>query len=226
MKFKLAYIVAMQEEAQEYINRTNATMIESKPFKIFKTDDILVGVTGVGLINASIAFAYIDKKYNPTKYVNVGLTGSIDSTLEILECVVIEKLYHAASDATCFGYQYGQTPKEEPFYSMNNSLFEIFEKNYKDKYSKRNLASSDVFLDTQEKWNLIASQLPDSIKLFDMESFGLFQAAFKFEKPILSVKWVSDILNFNGPNKEQFLEVVLKGSNKIATFMQEFRKWI
>ena len=63
---------------------------ENAPFEVFKNDEIIVIISGIGKINSAIATTYILTKY-PIKFaINFGLAGS--STKKIKEIFLINKI--------------------------------------------------------------------------------------------------------------------------------------
>lgn len=224
MKYNTCIIVAMYDEAKEIINKHNLQEVVSTPCRVFLNNETLVVVTGVGVINASIAVSYVEHTYKPDKYINVGLVGTIDKAFNILDTVIVKEVYHGASDATCFGYKYGQTPKEDEFYISDEKLVKEWTSKIENvKFS--NLASSDIFVDSTEKYEFAIKPLPESVKLFDMESFGMFQTAKKYNKPMISIKLISDIIDLeNKSNGYQFKEILENGAIKIAEMFYKGEK--
>ncbi|AGR42269.1 5'-methylthioadenosine/S-adenosylhomocysteine nucleosidase [Spiroplasma diminutum] len=215
---KYAILFAMKEEATALIEELKAELIENDYFEIYKKDSVYIGISKVGLINASSCFAYINQKFEIDYFINAGLVGTFDPQLSLLESVVVENSFLGNADATGFGYKLGQIPGMEKWYSSDKELLEVF----KD-LKKVDICSSDTFINSQEQIDKIIKPLSDKIKIFDMECFGFFQSAYIFKKPIIALKVISDHID-NGCNELQFSQILKQGSVRISEVILEILK--
>ncbi|KAF5275519.1 hypothetical protein FQR65_LT16617 [Abscondita terminalis] len=205
MKYKKLFVLAMNEEAQKTIKNFKFQKIDDPFFEIYLLEDNLLMITKIGLINASSSLTYLLSKYKVEMIINIGLAGCNSNELKIGEVVNIDKCFHLANDATGFGYTLGQTPGEKEYYNS----FKILLKDKK----VFNLGSSDIFVNKIPN-NL--SKYSDLISLFDMEAFGLYQVANKFNIKISSIKIISDIIGKKVENEIQFKDILEAGSEKIS----------
>ncbi|WP_339020387.1 5'-methylthioadenosine/S-adenosylhomocysteine nucleosidase [Spiroplasma endosymbiont of Atherix ibis] len=217
-KANWAILFAMKDEAQSLINELNAKLLENKYFEIYQKDNIYIAISKIGLINATSCFSYVNHKYQIDFYINVGLVGTFCKDLFLLEPVVVKNSYLGNADATGFGYKMGQIPRMKEFYSSDKKLLEIFQD-----FKKVDICSSDVFINSQEKINTIIKPLSNSITVFDMESFGFYQGAYLFKKPLIALKVISDHID-SGSNEEQFKLVLKQGSIKISEILLQILK--
>ncbi len=215
-------IFAMKEEAQSLLNDCEAKQISSWPFKVFQKDNILIAISGIGLVNASSCLTFLETNYKINFYINCGLVGSVNDEYKSLECLVIKKTYFSTANATGFGYNYGQIPQMPKFFSSDLNLIDQFLKTNKD-IKICNIASSDIFINSLEKKESFIVPIKDQIDVVDMEYAALCQAAYLFKKPIFSFKIVSDKFT-NKTNEQQFKEILDIASQEISSRMIVYLK--
>ncbi|AUB31812.1 5'-methylthioadenosine/S-adenosylhomocysteine nucleosidase [Spiroplasma floricola] len=211
-------LFAMKDEAQSLIDKLCANLLEDKYFEIYQKDNIYIAISKIGLINAASCFSYVNQKYQIDFYINAGLVGTLSKKLSLLQTVVVKNSYLGNADATGFGYKMGQIPGMQQYYCSDENLLKSFQD-----FSKVDICSSDVFINSQEKVNSIIKPLSDSILIFDMECFGFFQGAYLFKKPLIALKVISDHIE-SGSNEEQFKLILKKGSEKISEILLQILK--
>lgn len=222
---EICVIAAMNDELQAFFesNKSSIEQIEEKPFQIFKFKNHLIALSGIGLVNAGSCLSYVASKYQPKSFLNFGLAGATENVdAKILDPVIVEKVYHGGVDATVFGYDFGQTPKEEPFFQSDEALILDIKAIIPAKLV--NLASTDSFINSKTMFDELIAPLKSDISIMDMEAFGYFQIAAKFDTPIVAIKIISDILNKKDDNNLQFLEILAQGSQMIAELMVKYLK--
>ncbi|KAJ3632147.1 hypothetical protein Zmor_019142 [Zophobas morio] len=215
----------MEDELKVFLdeNKTDLVELETKPFRILQFRNHLIALSGIGLINAGACASYIAAKYSPTSFFNIGLAGApTNAKVEILQPLIISNVYHGGVDAQVFGYEYGQTPKEPVTFVSDKNLIEKLQ--LQTNYELGMLASSDSFVGSLALYETFIAPLKKEISLIDMEAFGYYQIATKFNLPIISLKIVSDILNKHGDNDKQFIEILAQGSQIIAQVMVKYLK--
>ncbi|WP_338969140.1 5'-methylthioadenosine/S-adenosylhomocysteine nucleosidase [Spiroplasma endosymbiont of Labia minor] len=214
-------IVAMYDEVKYYLENNNFELIQNEPFKIFKHKNNFVAISGIGLVNATIATTLICENYlnDDQILINIGLAGSIEDNFDILDLVLIENSTFSFANATGFGYEKGQIPKEEKFFANFNNEF-VKQKMNKIKFG--NLASSDIFISdyNSAKENFLG--FPIKIDLLDMEANAIAFTCYKFKKKLISLKIVSDILKVKIDNESQFKNILELGSKKIEMVLTDF----
>lgn len=75
--------VALFIEAKPLIEYFNLKQYDTKPFKIFKNDSIVLIVSGIGKENTQNALSLIFKKYDITQAYNIGTAGCGDRTIKL-----------------------------------------------------------------------------------------------------------------------------------------------
>jgi len=82
MKYKTLVHVALKHEAKPIIEYFKLQCVQTKPFKIYEKDDIVLVVCGMGKEN-TLHVKEVFKKYDIKKAINVGIAGCKDKTIEI-----------------------------------------------------------------------------------------------------------------------------------------------
>ncbi|UWD35378.1 5'-methylthioadenosine/S-adenosylhomocysteine nucleosidase [Mycoplasma cottewii] len=218
---KKLVISAMYEELEQSILHSSAKLIENNEIiKLYESDDILFAITGIGLVNASVGLSYVLSKYNIDQILNIGTCGSLNKTLKQQDFVIVKKAFYSCADATAFGYKYGQVPRMEEFFEHENHLFKHVKQNNRI-VSQVNIASSDIFICNKQHVDLFINKIDQNIDVIDMECTGFFHTARLFEKDIVSVKVISDVLFEEKPNSLQFKDFIKKASELIWEFISE-----
>ena len=74
--------VALKHEAKPLIEKFKLQCIQTKPFKVYKKDHIILCVCGMGYKN-TLHVESVFKEYPITKAINIGIAGCKDKSVEI-----------------------------------------------------------------------------------------------------------------------------------------------
>jgi len=74
--------VALKHEAKPIIEYFKLQCIQTKPYKIYKKEDIILSVCGMGMEN-TLHVKEIFQKYEINKAINIGIAGCKDKNIEI-----------------------------------------------------------------------------------------------------------------------------------------------
>ncbi|AHI53955.1 5'-methylthioadenosine/S-adenosylhomocysteine nucleosidase [Spiroplasma sabaudiense Ar-1343] len=202
-------VVAMYEEIEGFLNSESFVIVEHQFLKIYKNDKTYLLITGIGLVNAALTLSAFLAIYQNevTQIYNFGSAGSSSKNLQVFDIVVANRVYYSTVDLTGFGYAYGQIPKESEYFEMTlaQSILMKLSPNF-DVHSS-NLASSDIFISDENKFENFVIKASKSIEVFDMEAAALCHVAKKFAKPINVIKLISDNLLIKN-NEVQFSEFI------------------
>lgn len=179
------YILAMMDEAKEIIK--DFELIQEKPFQLYKKENALLAITGVGKVNASFVLASVLKtEPNITEIINLGFAGAFGD-YNIGDFVIVDEAIYHDFDLTMFNYKMGQVPNIKEDFITDNKYLTLF-------YDLKRtiLYTGDYFLTKKLSNNF----------LVDMEATALYHVAYLSETPIFSIKVVSDIIG----NKEHLKE--------------------
>lgn len=190
------YLFAMLDEAKNIVN--GLEVYEGFPFPLYKKDENLIAITGIGKVNSSFVTSYVLSKFNINEIVNIGFVGAFGS-FNVGDVVIVSKALYHDVDATMFGYEKGQVPKMPKYYHSSEELVKKLPN-----FKKSTLLTGDYFMTKEVSYNFIA----------DMEGAAIFQVAHRLDKKILSIKIVSDIIGGNN-HLEDYKEFERIGSNNI-----------
>ncbi|ATZ21616.1 5'-methylthioadenosine/S-adenosylhomocysteine nucleosidase [Mesoplasma tabanidae] len=210
-------IGAMHEELQDSIDFYNLNKIEDEKFIIYKNEEIMFCITGVGLINSAVQLAYILTKYEINSIINIGTSGACDDTLKQGDIILVDKVYNSVADATAFGYAYGQVPRMPKYYETNKEKVI----NRIDYVKIKNIASSDIFIHSVDQVDLFVKKIDDEISILDMECFAYAQTAFLFNKEFSVIKIVSDVIGKNDANNIQFNDFIKIAGKEILEILKK-----
>jgi len=93
----IVFVTAIFSEAKALIEYFNLQKVEKKPFLIYKNDNIVLIVSGMGKINSAIATFYISQKYRIEKIINIGICGTNDTKKEIGSLHAIKSIIDVSS---------------------------------------------------------------------------------------------------------------------------------
>lgn len=229
----IGIIVALEDELNSYKTLTekfNIHISQNQKFYIFYQNDNMFVLTfsGVGKVNAAYSAFNMIKTFNIKKIINIGSCGSFKKDIKINDTIIVDKFYYLDVDATAFGYQLGQVPKEKPFYFFNNNLkheiISCFDKNDIN-YINSNIGTSDSFINQNNFSNLYNANF-DLISCFDMEATSIAQICDKNEVDFVAIKNVSDNILDSISNSDQFhnhlKQVAIKLTNIIKLIIEYY----
>ncbi|AXK51242.1 5'-methylthioadenosine/S-adenosylhomocysteine nucleosidase [Spiroplasma alleghenense] len=213
-------IFAMIEEAQDTINSLEFSKVDDLFLNYYQNKESYLLITGIGLVNASLTLSVFLTKHKEIKeIINIGTAGSCSQELNVKDVVIIDKTYYSAADLTGFNYSYGQLPGEPKYYHNPHINAEFFKnlKIFEPKISS--LASSDIFINSEEKFNNFVKKTDVGVEVFDMEGAALSHVANRFKKQIVIIKIISDNL-LNNSSEIQFDQFLQEISIKISKILK------
>ena len=208
MKKTIAIVCAMKSEAQPIIDRrSDIEEISADGFEIYATaingNNVLICVSGVGMVNMASLVTYLAIKYSPDCFVNYGIIGGYgnihkNSLMIVDDCININSTQFDAAPQNAgislsraklvtFNENIDNAPV---IYKSCDKLVSVADSVAGDDVIHGRLGSGDV-------WN----KEYDKIMLFhnnygvcgeDMEGYAMYQAADRFNIPALSLKGVSN----------------------------------
>ncbi len=196
---KIAIIAAMEEEIIEISN----ILIERKEINInkfkfilgkYKKHDIIVAVSGIGKVSASMLFSTLIQNFKGIKKViNIGVAGGVLGKTSVNDIVVANKVCYHDVDLTAFSkYSYGELPGYPKEFKTDFEILEILEK---DNCLIGTISSGDKFMIDKNEVLEISKKLKNSnIFAFDMESAAFAQCAFFYKIPFTSIRAISDVI--------------------------------
>ncbi|MDY0210814.1 MAG: 5'-methylthioadenosine/S-adenosylhomocysteine nucleosidase [Acholeplasma sp.] len=170
-------------QIEQLIQNQNWLSIAGKPIVLGTINDqkVMLATTGVGKVNASMVLSAILSKYPIDWIINVGLVGGFMPLVQGEMVIVNQAIYHDF-DLTIFGYEKGQVPQMPVYYQTDVKLLNKLSSLLNVKHVK--LYTGDSF----------TTSLIEENACCDMEGAAFYQVAYLFEKPIISVKVISDVI--------------------------------
>ncbi len=197
----IGIIVADQHELNQFdfpmIDKITINQFEFWTYSI-NSKQVIVVHSGIGIVNAAAATQQLISSFQVNEIYSYGAVGGDNST-SLYEVVIPKRIYFY--DVKTPWYAFGQTPGEMAFYE--NAL----------EGTDKNLASGNSFLAEASAIEQIKNHIPVSI--FDMETAGIAQVAFKNNVALKVIKCVSDVIGMDASNLEDINERITK-AGKIA----------
>jgi adenosylhomocysteine nucleosidase len=180
--------------------------------KIKKQNDTLIIQTGVGKVNASMKLTKALIEHDVDAIYNVGFAGA-SKHYNIGDTILIKDAMYHDFDLTFFGYDKGQVPQYPQKFESNQSLMNQIKEKIND-IKVGSLFTGDYFM----------TESAETPYIVDMEGAALYQVAYYFKKPIVSIKIVSDIVGMDDHFKQYKKFESSVGANLINDIYQKLFK--
>lgn len=195
---KTLFVFAMQDERASVTSRQEEVVYD---------DNVYYLKTGIGKVNAASSLTKFLENHDIDQIINIGLAGSV-SNHDVLDVVIIKQAYYHDVDATLFGYPKYQVPGMPLTYESDPQLLETCKK------------TSFQSIDTLYTGDQFITQKMTFEGVVDMEGAALYQVAYLYHKPIVSIKVVSDVI---GKKSYQSFEMN-QGSERIANIVKQLKE--
>ncbi len=195
---KTLFVFAMQDERASLTSRHD---------EVISDDNVYYLKTGIGKVNAASSLTRFLENHDIDQIINIGLAGSV-SNHDVMDIVIIKQAYFHDVDATLFGYPKYQVPGMPITYESDSQLLEICKK------------ASFQSMDTLYTGDQFITQKMPFEGVVDMEGTALYQVAYLYHKPIVSIKVVSDVI---GKKSYQSFDMN-QGSELIAHIVKQLKE--
>ncbi|SHG95605.1 5'-methylthioadenosine/S-adenosylhomocysteine nucleosidase family protein [Tepidibacter thalassicus] len=189
---------SMYYEAYPFIKKLNLKKdCNSRKFQIFKNENVILLITGVGKIKATIAVTYLFSKYKPKNsdlFINIGVCGAKNKNTSIGSVFLCNKIIESDTKKT--------------FYP------DII---FKHPFKEASIETCSLVVDN--------NNIKFEGQLLDMESSGIYQAATVFLQThqIFFIKIVSDHLNTENLNQNIVLKLIEDKATQIINWVTEIK---
>jgi len=208
MKKTIAVVCAMKSEAQPLIDRLNEAEYENTSgFEIYRGtvngNNIMICISGVGMVNMASLVTYVAVKYSPDVFLNYGIIGGYGdihkgSLVIIDDCININSTqFDAAPQGAGISLDrarlvtFSENIDNAPvIYKSDEQLISAAESVAGDKVIHGRLGSGDIWNKEYDKIMLFYSEY--NVCGEDMEGYAMYQAADRFGIPAISLKGVSN----------------------------------
>ncbi len=227
---KVALIGAMPEEIlylRERLEHVDVRTIADIEITIgtFNSIKIYLCQSGIGKVNAAVATAIMALNFGCDCFINTGTAAGLDSQLDIGDIVVADELRYCDVDVEIFDYEFGQVPRMPAYYKPDSELhdlaMECAHKVTDQQVISGLIASGDSFLADPEQVAFIKEKFPN-ICAIEMEACAIAQACYKFAKPFVIIRAVSDVGDKDAHiDHDKFTHLASKTSAKLVLAMLE-----
>ncbi len=200
-------------------------IIADKTFYIgkIKNHNVVIVKSGIGKVNASVTTTLLINHFNVRMIINTGVAGGI-SPINIGEIIIAKGIsYFDVSLTEIDDVPYGQMGSDPLTIEINPEYIakarKIFD-NLGYQYQVGNLVSGDKFVTKLRDLHKIQKQVKDIIGV-EMEGMAIAMTCYKFNRPFISIRGVSDIVD--SPNQSKsYKEVVHEVASKTSEFVIAF----
>lgn len=202
-------VAAMEEEAAPFLEGgTKAVEVDLPIGKAWHVDfanrDVIVVISGAGLVNSVIAATHAIHQYTPRFLVSAGSAGGLAQGIYVGDVVVGTSYTYSDADASAFGYVPGQIPGMPEFYEADRDLVSaaIGARLEDQRVRSGRIVSGNTFVDARTV-DHVRTTFPGALAA-DMESAALAQLAYLHELPFVSVRAISDLCGPEASSDFQF----------------------
>ena len=187
---KIGLMVAMNKEMEfftGFIDFYETKTIHKCNFKIgkFADKEVVAVISGMGNVNAALCASDLINTFNVDIIVNVGISGGLTPKLDIGDFVVGDEIiYH---DVWCgTPNKLGQVQDLPPTFFSDKKLCSLLPE-----LKHGQICCGDYFVDNKPALDKIVTAFPEALAV-DMESAAIAQTCFLYDKPMLSIRQISD----------------------------------
>ena len=227
---RIGIIFAMEEE----LNAFKELVSIKKEYKIFdlkfyecniNNNDCILVESGIGKVNAARTTQILIDNMNVEYVFNVGVASGIDTSLNVGDTVIGEKLVQQDFDITAFNHEKGYIPNIGTFIESDEYLINIAE-TCLNEAKKGIIASGDIFC--TEQW--MSEKINKKFKALcvEMEGASIAQVCYLSHIPFLVIRSISDVPNNNNViTYEEFLnDSSIKIANGLLKIINKIKKII
>ena len=194
----VVYVFAMQDE-RKYVTIENHVIVQDGKDYYLRT--------GIGKVNAAAALTKFLEHHDVDAIINIGFAGSV-SNHQVMDMILIDEAYFHDVDATLFGYPIYQVPEMPISYKSDLNLL------------NKMIGFDNIKVSTLYTGDQFITQPMPFEGVVDMEGAALYQVAYLYHKPIISIKLISDVV---GQHSYQTFDLE-KGSQAIANMVLKLKE--
>ena len=220
---KIGIIFAMKEELDEFLNIVEKV----NEYKIFDLDfyecnyndkNLVLVESGIGKVNAARATQILIDNMEVEYIFNVGVAGSVNKNVKVLDIVIGEKLVQHDFDITAFNHEKGYIPNiGDKFIESDSYLLKIALEVGDETTHKGVIASGDIFCTEEAMSSKIATKF--GALCVEMEGASIAQVSYLSHIPFLVIRSISDSPT-GGNNALTYEEFLKQSSCKVARYLK------
>lgn len=209
MKDVILIHVAMKIECELLLNKLDI-LVKKKIYNydvyegMYKNNNIVVLVSGVGLVNTSSSLSLSIDRYKPRCVINIGLMGGYDKDLNISDIVIASRVMNINSYKTLYRNKgEGSNSLDWEYLTFRDGedslLLESANKELLELTDRVNISKNIGVIGSGDCWNNEIDKLLFMNKKYgilgeDMESIAVYSVCNKLNIPVISIKSVSNNL--------------------------------
>lgn len=220
---KIGIVFAMKEELDELLNIVE----KENEYKIFDLDfyectykdkKLVLVESGVGKVNAARACQILIDNMEIDYIFNIGVAGSVNKDVKVLDIVIGNRLVQHDFDITAFNYEKGYIPNiGAKFVESDPYLIKIAEEIGDDTTHTGVIASGDIFCTEEAMSSKIATKF--GALCVEMEGASIAQVCYLSHIPFLVIRSISDSPT-GGDNTLTYEEFLKLSSSKVAGYLK------
>lgn len=170
-------------------------------------------ITGVGKVNAAMKLTDYLTKHHVSAIYNLGFAGA-SNHYQTRDIVLIKESSYHDFDLSMFGYDKGQVPHYPSFFQTDDHLYHEVS-NKLEHIKTGQLYTGDQFVTGHINHPMI----------LDMEGTALYQVAYTYQIPIVSIKVISDVIGMDNHLENYKAFEAEEGSNILLdVYLKLFKK--
>ena len=220
---KIGIIFAMKEELDEFLEIVS----KENEYKIFDLDfyectyndkSLVLVESGIGKVNAARATQILIDNMEVEYIFNVGVAGSVNKDVKVLDIVIGDKLVQHDFDLTAFNYEKGYIPNVgAKFVESDPYLLKVASEVGDDTTHVGVIASGDIFCTEEAMSSKIATKF--GALCVEMEGASIAQTCFLSHIPFLVIRSISDSPT-GGDNTLTYENFLKLSSSKVASYLK------
>lgn len=156
---------------------------------------LVLCLSGVGKVNATISTTLMITKYNPEYIINIGTAGGMDPEENTLDIVISDKVIQHDFDTSYIDGHEGVGINVQADRDLARKVFKAFEKSKIDaKLHYGDIISGDLFVGEERKILELMEKFPKAIAC-EMEAGAVSQTCKRLGIPFIIVRALSDIVH-------------------------------
>ena len=194
----IGIIAAMDLELTLLIDKLEAVKDEKKcgiDFFIGQAGgkDVVLAVSGVGKVNASIATTLMISDYGCNFIINTGIAGGVHG-VNTSDVIIGNKVMYYDVDVTNFGYEVGQIPKMPKYFAPNINVIVFMKtvlRNLGIPCKEATIYSGDCFVSSFDHLRRVDTNVTSVV---EMEGAAVAHVCTKASIDFLVLRYVSDLV--------------------------------
>ena len=222
--YDIGIIFAMKEEFDElvkYLKIENTFNLYDLTFYEGSINNInyTLVLSGIGKVNAARTTQILIDNKKLDYIFNIGISGGIDNSLNVMDIVIGNKLVQHDFDITAFNHDLGYIPNIGIYLESDKYLVNKAENINMDNINIKTgtIATGDIFCTDKNMASRINQRF--NALCVEMEGAAIAQVCKLSNIPYLIIRSISDVPNNN--NVITYDEFIVKSSRNVAKFMYE-----